>query len=194
MQIEKHRGLPFWPHEQDKNGVEDSTPKGKFCTEDWSSPVEVGLIIATMPYPKARGYFGPCWNRPTTVPNMRAPMKIATSISPLTVGARTSIGGEDCFPAFNPKIDNWVGHFVTLSIEQEELRASVPFYMGKVLEFKKKRWAEKMKVIWYWPCFGIGMQAESASNIAWYENCMEAQWEPSHERHDWVTKKATIFS
>jgi hypothetical protein len=26
-----------------------------------------------------------------------------------------------------------------------------------VLEFGKGRWAEKMKMIWYWPCLGIGM-------------------------------------
>jgi hypothetical protein len=66
--------------------------------------------------------------------------------------------------------------------------------VGKELEFRKKRWAEKMKVIWYWPYLGIGMQIGSASNIARYGNCMEAQWEPSRERHGWVMKEATIFS
>jgi hypothetical protein len=39
--------------------VEDSAPEGEVCTEDRSSPAEVGLIMATMPDPKARGYFGP---------------------------------------------------------------------------------------------------------------------------------------
>jgi hypothetical protein len=42
--------------------------------------------------------------------------------------------------------------------------------MGKVLEFGKERWAEKMKVIWYWPCLRIGMQTWSTSHntgIAW---------------------------
>jgi hypothetical protein len=38
------------------------------------------------------------------------------------------------------------------------------------------------------------MQTGSASNIARYGNCMEAQWEPSRERHGWVMKEATIFS
>jgi hypothetical protein len=66
--------------------------------------------------------------------------------------------------------------------------------MGKVLEFGKGRWAEKMKVIWYWPCLGIGMQTGSASKIARYGNCMEATWEPSRERHGWVMKEATLFS
>ena len=51
-----------------------------------------------------------------------------------------------------------------------------------------------MKVIWYWPCLKIGMQAESTTSIARYKNCMEAQWEPSHEKHSWIMKKATIFS
>jgi hypothetical protein len=105
---------------------------------------------------------------------MRAPRKRATSASPLTIGAGTSAGGEDRFPAFNPKTDIRVGHFVALSIEQEELRAGVPFYVEKVLEFGKGRWPEKMKVIWYWPCLMIEMQTGSASNIARYGNCMEA--------------------
>jgi hypothetical protein len=51
-----------------------------------------------------------------------------------------------------------------------------------------------MKVIWYWPCLGIGMQTGSALNIARYGNCMEGTWEPSRERHGWVMKEATIFS
>jgi hypothetical protein len=87
-----------------------------------------------------------------------------------------------------------VEHFVALSIEQEELRVGVPFYVEKVLEFGNGRWAEKMKVIWYWPCLRIGMQTGSLLNIARYGNCMEAQWEPSRERHGWVMKEATIFS
>jgi hypothetical protein len=124
----------------------------------------------------------------------RAPRRRATSTSPLTVGAGTSAGGEDCFPAFNPKTDIGVEHFVALSVEQEELRAGISFYVEKVLEFGKERWVEKMKVIWYWPCLGIGMQTGSTSNIARYGNCMEAQWEPSRERHGWVMKDATIFS
>jgi hypothetical protein len=173
--------------------VEDSAPEGEVRTEDRSSPAEVGLIMATMPDPEARRYFGPRWSRPATVPGTRAPRRRATSANPLTVGAGTSTGGEDRFLAFNPKIDIRVGHFIALSVEQEELRAGVPFYVGKVLEFGKGRWAEKMKVIWYWPCLGIGMQTESASNIAQYGNCMEAQWKPSHERYGCVMKEAIIF-
>jgi hypothetical protein len=37
------------------------------------------------------------------------------------------------------------------------------------------------------------MQTGSASNIARYGNCMEAQWKPSRERHSWIMKEATIF-
>ena len=107
--------------------------------------------MATMPDPEARGYFRPRRSRPTTIPGTRAAKGRATSASPLTVGASTRAEGEDCFPAFNPETNIRVGHFVALSIEQEELRAGVPFYVGKVLEFGKGMWAEKMKVIWYWP-------------------------------------------
>jgi hypothetical protein len=91
------------------------------------------LIMATIPDPEARGYFGPRRSRPTTVLSTRAPRRRATSASPLTVGAGTSAGGEDRFPAFNPETNIRVGHFVALSVEQEDLRASVPFYVEKVL-------------------------------------------------------------
>ena len=124
--------------------------------------------------PDARGYFGPCRNRLATVLGTRAPKERATSASPLIGGASTSEGGKDRFLAFNPKTNIRVGHFVAFSIEQEELRAGIPFYVGKVLEFGKERWGKKMKVIWYWPCPRVGMQIDSASNIAQYGNCMEA--------------------
>jgi hypothetical protein len=190
---EAQRALPFWPHEQDRNGVEDSALEVEVRTEDRSSPAEVGLIMATMPDPEAKGYFGPRRSRPATIPGTRAPRRRATSVSPLTVGAGTSVGGEDRFPAFNPGTDIRVGHFVAHSVEQEELRVGVPFHVGKVLEFGKERWAEKMIVIWYWPCLGIGMQTGSALNIARFGNCMEGTWEPLRERHGWVMKEATIF-
>jgi hypothetical protein len=92
-------------------------PEGEVCTEDRSSPAEVGLIMATMPDPEARGYFRPRRSRPTIIPGTRAPRRRATSTGPLTVGAGTSVGREDCFPAFNPEIDIRVGHFVALSVE-----------------------------------------------------------------------------
>jgi hypothetical protein len=97
--------------------VEDSAPKVEVRTEDRSSPTEVGLIMATMPDPETRAYFGPRRSRPATVPGTRAPRKTATSASPLTVGAGTSVGGKDRFPAFDPKTDIRVGHFVALSVE-----------------------------------------------------------------------------
>jgi hypothetical protein len=97
--------------------VEDSAPEGEVRTKDRSSPAEVGLIMATMPDPEARGYFGPRRGRPATVPGTRAPRRRATSAGPLTVGAGTSAGGEDRFLAFNPETDIRVGHFVALSVE-----------------------------------------------------------------------------
>ena len=75
------------------------------------------MIMATVPDLEARGYFGPRKSRPATVSNTRAPRGRATSASPLTIGASTSTGREDCFPAFNPEIDIRVGHFVALSVE-----------------------------------------------------------------------------
>ena len=80
-------------------------PEEEVRREDQSSPGEVGLIMATMPNPEARGYFGPRRNRPTTVPGTRAPRGRATIASPITGGASNNEGEEDRFPAFNPEID-----------------------------------------------------------------------------------------
>jgi hypothetical protein len=97
--------------------VEDSTPEVEVRTEDRSSPAEVGLIMATMPDLEVRGYFGPRRSRPATIPGTRALRRRTTSASPLTVGVGSSGGGEDRFPAFNPRTDIRVGHFVALSVE-----------------------------------------------------------------------------
>jgi hypothetical protein len=128
---EAQRALPFWPDEQDRNGMEDSAPEIEVHTEDRSSPAEVGLIMATMPDPEARGYFGPRRSRPATVPGTRAPRKRATSASPLTVGAGTNTGGEDRFPAFNPETDIRVGHFVALSVSRRSYVLVYCFTWGR---------------------------------------------------------------
>jgi hypothetical protein len=114
---EAQRALPFWPHQQDRNGVEDLASEVEVRMEDCSSPAEVGLIMATMPDLEARGYFGPRRSRPATILGMRVPRRRATSTSLLTVGAGTSTGGKDHFPAFNPETDIRVGHFIALSVE-----------------------------------------------------------------------------
>jgi hypothetical protein len=106
----------------------------------------------------------------------------------------STIGAEDPFPPFNPESDIRVGHFVALTVEPVEVRAGVPFYVGKVLEFGQGKWAAKMKVVWYWPMRKRGMQDEQDSSRARYTNCMEAFWELSGEAHGWVVKDAAIFS
>jgi hypothetical protein len=66
--------------------------------------------------------------------------------------------------------------------------------VGKVLEFGQQKWAEKIKVVWYWPSMRAGVQRGSGCSRTRYANCMEASWEPSLERHGWVVKEAAIFS
>jgi hypothetical protein len=70
--------------------VENSALEVEVRTEDRSSPAEISLIMATMPDPEARGYFGPRRSRLATIPGTRAPRRRATSASPLTVGAGTN--------------------------------------------------------------------------------------------------------
>jgi hypothetical protein len=111
--------------------VEESAPEVELRTEDRSSPAEVGLIMAMMPDPEARGYFGSRRNRPATILGTRAPRRRAISASPFTVGAGTNAGGEDRFLAFNPETDIRVGHFVALSVEQEELVLVYRFTWGR---------------------------------------------------------------
>jgi len=83
---------------------------------------------------------------------------------------------------------------VALTVERKVVRAGVPFYVGKVVEFGQGKWAMKVKVIWYWPIMRRGVTDEAGSEPQRYRNCMEASWEPSGERHGWVDKEAAIFS
>jgi hypothetical protein len=141
--------------------MEDLETEGVLYTEDHSRNTEVDLIMATMPDPKARGYFGPHTSRPSTVPVTRAPRRRASSAAQQIVEATSNEGGEDRFPPFNPENDIRVGQFVALTVEQEELRTGIPFYVGKVLKFGQRKWPEKMKVVWYWPSMRAGVQTGS---------------------------------
>jgi hypothetical protein len=193
---EAQRTLPFWPHEQERNVMEDSDPEGVFHTEENSNIMneEVDFIMATMPDPEARGYFGPCRSRLSTAAVTRAPRKRASSAAQQTFGTTSTGRGDDRFPPLNPETDIRVGQFMAFTIEQAELRVGVPFYVGKVLEFGQWKWAEKIKVVWYWPSMRAGVQRGLGCSRIRYTNYMEASWEPSLERYSWVVKEATIFS
>ena len=84
-----------------------------------------------------------------------------------------------------------VDKYVALSIDQAEVEAGVPFYVGKVIEDGKSRWRLKMKVCWYWPIMPGVVQRSSTQR---YANCLDSLWEPSGESHSWVEKEACIFS
>jgi hypothetical protein len=66
---------------------------------------EVDLIMATMPDPEARGYFGPRRSRPSTVSITRAPRRKASTAAEQTVEASNGGGVPDRFPPFNPESD-----------------------------------------------------------------------------------------
>jgi hypothetical protein len=109
-----------------------------------------------------------------TVAVTRAPRRRALSVAQQTVGATSNEEGEDRFPPFNPENDIRVGQFVAFIIEQEELCASVPFYVGKVLEFGQRKLAEKMKVVWYWPSRRARVKTGSGCSRTWCANYSEA--------------------
>jgi hypothetical protein len=44
-------------------------------------------------------------------------------------------------------------------------------YFTKVVEFGQQKWAEKMKVVWYWPSMRAGAQTESGCSRTRYTNC-----------------------
>jgi hypothetical protein len=190
------RALPFWPHEQERNVMDESEMGAVIHREEDSNRTskEVDLIMATMPDLEARGYFGPWRSRPSTVFVTRARRRRASTVIEQIVGASNGGGIQDRFPPFNPESDIRVGQFMAFTVEHEELRAGVPFYMGKVVEFGQRTWAEKIKVVWYWPAMRAGVQTGSGCSTTRYRNCMEASWEPSFKRHKWVVKEAIIFS
>jgi len=154
----------------------------------------VDLIMATMPNPQRRGYFGPRKDRPPQETSRRLARRRSTraknnDLAPEVV----QDANEDAFPPFNLGNDISVGQFVALAVEPSEVRGGVSFYLGKVLEFGQRRWALKMKVVWYWPTMRHGAQEDAGSNRVRYRNCMESTWEPSGERFAWIEKEAGIY-
>jgi hypothetical protein len=128
MNKDVEKTKPFWMDEpgRDTNGVTE--PDGVVEGDDDKNAMntEVSLIIATMPNPEARWYFGPHNERPSAV-------AVTTALRRIIVvamdGARTTtstIGAEDPFPPFNSKSDIRVWHFVGLTVEPVEVRAGIP--------------------------------------------------------------------
>lgn len=187
---------PFWPSTTEGNegeNVQVNAPNDGRDEVNMMS-AEVQSIMATMPNPEARGYFGPRRNKPAQVSGTRAPRRRRTNEGTETVATTRAEVEEDPFPMFEPQEDLQVGQFVALSVEATELRAGVPFYVGKILEFGQRSWASKVKVLWYWPILRARGGRGKSSSADRYANCMEALWEPSGERHGWVEKEAAIFS
>ena len=199
------RELPFWPSDvvhqsADANAVpivEDggTVPNTNSGAEgNGLDNASVDVIMATMPNPERRGYFGPRKNRPPQEASRR-----------LTGGRRRGHRNEglcgivqspteDPFPPFNLENDVVVGQYVALTVELAEVREGVLFYVGKILGFGQGNRAQKMKVLWYWPVLRRATEDEACTSRVRYANCMESTWEPSGERLGWVDKEATIYS
>jgi len=168
--------------ERERNTNGFTEPDGVVEGDDDTNTIDikVGLIIATMPNPKARQYFSLRKGRPsamamTTVPRRKTIIAMDGAITTTCI-----VGAEDPFPPFNLESDIRVGYFVCLIVEPIEVQAGVPFYVVKVLEFGQGKWALKMKVDRYWLMRGRKMQGKQESNRARYTNCVEVKHFGSH--------------
>jgi hypothetical protein len=88
------RALLFWPHEHERNVMDESEMGAVVHIEEDSNrtSTEVDLIMATMLDPEARSYFGPLRNRPSIVSIMRVPRRRASIVAEETVGASSDRG------------------------------------------------------------------------------------------------------
>lgn len=78
---------------------------------------------------------------------MRTPRKTVTKVLGQTSSTTTMEATNDHFLVFTLERDLEIEQFVALTIEWKVVRAEVPFYMEKVVEFRQSKWAIKVKVI-----------------------------------------------
>ena len=144
-------------------------------------------ILNHLPPILPRGYFGlrqgkrqTTTSRPTKKPR------------PSTIEASIAIERnlEDVFPEFDPFTDVKVSHMVAMNTSNEDRKARIPFFLGKVaLQKNVSSTSRSMKIIWYWPK-PTSQQDDLGMWTYKYMNCMKQKWIPSN----WVDLEMAIIS
>lgn len=194
--LEEQVSSPFWPSEASiaAHAEHATVDVVAGSSEGNRETTIVDQIVAMLPNPEGRGYFGPRRGRPSNHAVRRAPRTEHEHDVEETAEGLADERNFDPFPPFNPSSDIRCGQFVALSVDRAEVESGVPFYVGKVIEDGRGRGRLKMKVCWYWPIIQGGVVDGPGLSAIRYGNCMDSQWEPSGESHSWVEKEACIFS
>ena len=140
--------LSFWPNEvQNYDGNDGVTREAKEAPTnsniafDIHANVEdtraVDLIMTTMP--TIETIFVGSKDKPPPEPSQRVTggkKRAGTNRAISEVVYNEEI---DCFPPYNLETDIIIGQFVALTMELSEIQGGVPFYIGKIIEFKQGR-------------------------------------------------------
>lgn len=94
----------------------------------------VDQIVAMLPNAEVQRYFGPRRTRPLNQTVHKVQRTEYNHIEEQVKQGAQDEGNRDPFPPFNLQSNINCGQFVALSIDQAKVEASVPFYIGKVLE------------------------------------------------------------
>jgi hypothetical protein len=142
-------------------------------------------ILALLPDPSQRGFFGLKRLRPSTASVMKAPRRMNTE---RTSGiARPSTMEEDPFSEFDPHKHMEIGHFVAMCVTRDDVLSGILFFLGRVIRFRGKREEQgDMQVIWYWPEERAGHRDQDGDFRNRYANCLNSTWIPTNEEHDWI--------
>jgi hypothetical protein len=135
-------------------------------------------ILALLPDPTPRGFFGPKKLRPSIAAVTKAPRRMNTERT-FSI-ARPSTMEEDPFPEFDPHKHVEIGHFVAIYVTREDVLLGIPFFLERAIRFCGKREEQgDMRVIWYWPEERARRQDQDGEFRNRYANCLNSAWIPT---------------
>jgi hypothetical protein len=174
-----------WPWHTNGRSKKTQDPENRQYKSEPSRAEEAmnNRILALLPYPAPRGFFGTKRLRPSIATVTKAPRKMNTD---RTSGiARPPFVKEDPFPEFDPHKHVEIGYFVAMWVTHEDVLSGIPFFLEKVIRFRGKREEQgNMQVIWYWPEEKDGCRDQDGEFKNCYVHCMNSAWIPTNEEHD----------
>jgi hypothetical protein len=183
----------FWADEYAYLGTQMEGPEETQGTENRhhgseASRIEEALnyqILALLPDPSPRGFFGLKRLRPSTTSVTKAPQRMNTERTSSI--ARPFAMEEDPFPEFDSHKHVEIGHFVAMCVTRDDVLSRIPFFLGKVIRFYGKREQQgDMWVIWYWLEERTRRWDQDGDIRNLYANCLNSAWIPTNEEHDWI--------